>query len=137
MFRAVLFSTILCFGFASFAFASDPEVLAVLQKDSPGSADSVLTGRYEGSNIVGQTKNAFDEITLPNGPAEGQEYDEAKKFKSTITLQGRVTRTLYSAPEGRSTLEVVGNYVDALKAKGFTPVFECADRAAPPDLKVV
>lgn len=137
MFRAVLFSSILCLGVATSAFASDPEVLAVLQKDAPGSADSVLTGRYEGSNIIGQTKKAFDEITLPNGPAEGEEFEQEKKYKSTVTLQGRVTRTLYGAPEGRSTIEVIGNYIDALKSKGFVTVFECAKEACGPSFKVL
>ena len=137
MFRAVLFSSVLCFGLAASAFASDPDVLAVLQKDAPGAADSVLTGRYEGSNIVGQTKKAFDEITLPNAPAEGEEFDQAKKFKSTLTLQGRITRTLYGAPEGRSSLEVFGNYVDALKAKGFASVFECAKETCGPSFKTL
>jgi OmpA-OmpF porin, OOP family len=137
MFRAVLFSGLLCLSLVTSAIASDPDVLAVLQKDAPGSADSVLTGRYEGSNIIGQTKKAFDEITLPNGPAEGEEYDQDKKFKSTLTLQGRITRTLYGAPEGRSSLEVFGNYVDALKAKGFAPVFECAKESCGPSFKIL
>jgi OmpA-OmpF porin, OOP family len=137
MFRASLILSALCCGIVTSAFASDPDVLAVLQKDAPGAADSVLTGRYEGSNIVGQTKKAFDEITLPNGPAEGEEFDQEKKFKSTLTLQGRITRTLYGAPEGRSSLEVFGNYVDALKAKGFAPVFECAKEACGPSFKML
>lgn len=56
MFRAVSFSSVLCINLVTSAFASDPDVLAVLQKDAPSAADSVLTGRYEGSNIVGQTQ---------------------------------------------------------------------------------
>ena len=74
---------------------------------------------------------------MPNGPAEGEEFDQEKKFKSTLTLQGRITRTLYGAPEGRSSLEVFGNYVDALKAKGFAPVFECAKESCGPSFKML
>ncbi len=137
IFRAVLFSSVLYFGLVTAAFASDPEVLAVLEKDAPGAADGVLTDRYEGSNIVGQTKKAFDEISLPNASAEGEEFDQDKKFKSTVTLQGRITRTLYGAPEGRSSLEVFGNFVDALKAKGFASAFECAKETCGPSFKML
>ncbi len=137
MFRAILASTVLGFVVATSALAADPNVVAMLQKDAKGAADSPITGRYEGSFILGQTKKAFDEITLPNGPAVGQEFEQSKKFSSTMTVQGRVTRTLYGAPEGRSSLEVFGNYVDALKAKGFAPVFECAKDACGPSFKVL
>lgn len=56
MFRAVLFSTILCFGFAATAVASDPDVLAVLQKDAPDSADSALRPHY--THILWCTRRA-------------------------------------------------------------------------------
>ena len=85
IFRAVLFSSVLYFGLVTAAFASDPEVLAVLEKDAPGAADSVLTGR----------------------------------------------------PEGRSSLEVFGNFVDALKAKGFASAFECAKETCGPSFKML
>ncbi|MFO1034623.1 MAG: OmpA family protein [Hyphomicrobiales bacterium] len=119
------------------ALAENAEFEKILQMDAKGSADSTLTGRYEGSIIVGQTKKAFDELTLPTGPAEGEEYSDAKKFTSTITAQGKVTRTLYVSPAGRSSLEVFGNFEDALKAKGFSPVFECAKEACGPSFKLL
>ena len=37
-------------------------------------ADNPLTGRYEGSVLFAQTAKAFDEITLPSGPAQGRTY---------------------------------------------------------------
>ena len=74
---------------------------------------------------------------MPNGPAEAEEFDQEKKFKSTLTLQGRITRTLYGAPEGRSSLEVFGNCVDVLEAKGFAPVFECAKESCGPSFKML
>lgn len=114
-----------------------PELRQVLATDAPDSADSKLTGRYEGSVIIGQTVKAFDELTLPNGPAEGEEYDNEKKFTSTVTLQGKVTRTMYLSPEGRSSLEVFANFKDALTEKGFAPAFECAKEACGPSFKVL
>lgn len=112
--------------------APDPRYVAELEKDAPKSADHALTGRYEGSHILGQTTKAFDEITLPAGPAEGQSYDNNKKFSKTVTAQGKVTRTVYVSPQGRSSLEVFRNYRDALAGKGFAPVFECSGDACGP-----
>lgn len=75
--------------------ADNAEFVAELGKDAAKAADSNLVGRYEGAFIVGQTKKAFDELTLANGPAAGEEYDDGKAFTSTLTAQGKVTRTLY------------------------------------------
>ncbi len=129
MFRAILCSLVLIVLTATPVFAVKPDILAVLEKDAKGSVDSPLTGRYEGSSIVDQTTKAFNEITLPTGPAI------KKKFDTTITLQGKVTRSLYSSPLERSSLEVFGNYTDALKAKGFEVVFECAKEACGAEFK--
>lgn len=137
MFRLTLASAVVAFALAVPAHAENPEFNAVLGVDAPTSADSALMGRYEGAFIVGQTNKAFDELTLPDGPAEGEDYSDAKKFTSTITVQGRVTRTLYVAPQGRSSLEVFGNHIDELKAKGFESVFECAREACGPSFKVL
>lgn len=117
--------------------APDPAYVKVAETDAPKAADSPLTGRYEGSRILGQTVKAFDELTLPSGPAEGESYSSKKKFSATMTLEGKVTRTAYVAPRDRSALEVFRNYRDALVAKGFTPVFECAKEACGPSFVVL
>ena len=110
--------------------AQSPQVEALLTRDVKGAADNPLTGRYEGSVLFAQTTKAFDEITLPSGPALGKKFRRAEqKFAATVTAQGRVTRSVYIAPAGRSSLEVTANFVDALTAKGFTPVFRCAGDA--------
>ena len=96
-----------------------PKILKAMSEDAPDATDHKFTGRYEGSFIVGQTVKAFDELALPDGAAAG------KKFSSTITVSGRVTRIMYLTPEGRSSLEVFTNYRDKLTEKGFAPVFEC------------
>lgn len=137
MLRLTLASALVALSFAVPAWADNAEFDATLAKDAAKSADSSLVGRYEGAFIVGQTKKAFDELTLPNGPAQGEEYADDKKFTSTMTVQGRVTRTLYVAPQGRSSLEVFANYVEDLKAKGFTIVYECAKDACGPSFKLL
>ncbi|MFG1423498.1 DUF4892 domain-containing protein [Roseixanthobacter liquoris] len=98
----------------------------ILQKDVAGAADNPLTGRYKDSVLLAQTAKAFDELTLPSGPAEGSTYSDSKKFKAVVTAQGKVTRSIYVAPAGRSSLEVLTNFVDALAAKGFEPVYRCS-----------
>lgn len=117
------------------AFASNPETVAALSKDQPGAADSPLTGRYKGSALILQTHKAFDELTLPSATAIGEEYDATRHFGKTVTAQGEVTRSVYVTPPGRSTLEVVKNYRDALIAKGFAPVFECVAAACGPSFR--
>jgi outer membrane protein OmpA-like peptidoglycan-associated protein len=112
------------------AFAEpDPRYVAAANKDAPKSADHALTGRYEGAHILGQTVKAFDELTLVSGPAEGKPWDSKKKFSASVAAEGKVTRTLYASPVGRSSLEVFKNHRDALVAKGYAPVFECAKEA--------
>lgn len=106
----------------------DPVYVPILTQDAPGAADPELTGRYDGAVIIGQRAFAFDELTLPAGPAEGTNSDNAR-FPAQLSGQGRVTRTLYLAPAGRSSLEVLKGYADALAAQGFAPVFDCAREA--------
>ena len=107
----------------------DPRYVQILAKDAPKAADHPLTRRYEGANLVGQTTKAFDEISLPSGPAEGKTYDSNRRYSKVEALSGKVTRTIHLAPKDRSSLEVFVNYKDELAAKGFQPVFECARQA--------
>lgn len=117
--------------------APDPAYVKEAESDAPKAADSPWTGRYEGSHILSQTVKAFDEITLPSGASEGQSYDSKKRFTKTETVQGKVTRTIYVSPLGRSSLEVFTNFKNTLTGKGFVPVFECAKEACGPSFMVL
>jgi OmpA-OmpF porin, OOP family len=88
-----------------------------------------LAGRYDGSSLLSQTTKAFDEIVLPSGPADGETWDQNKKFSATQSAEGRVTRSLYVVPAGRSSLEIARNFRAALTGKGLEPVFECAQES--------
>jgi outer membrane protein OmpA-like peptidoglycan-associated protein len=114
---------------ASAQGASDPRYIAVLTTDAPRAADIPWLGRYGGSHLVGQTVKAFDELALASGPAQGRSFANDKKFAATLTVQGRVTRTAYLSPTGRSSLEVFTNYREAALKAGYAPVFECANEA--------
>lgn len=108
--------------------APDAQTLALLSADLKGASDHPLVGRYAGSVLLARTQKAFDEIKLPSGPATGKTYAADKKFSDMVTAQGTITRAIYIAPQGRSSPEVSTNFVDALTAKGFAPVYRCASQ---------
>jgi len=134
---AKIISAALALCVSTAVLASNPEIVAAVTSDQPGAADSPITGRYKGAALILQTHKAFDELTLPSGPEIGQDYDSKRHFSKTVTAQGEVTRSIYVSPTGRSVLEVVKNYRDALAAAGFTPVYECAGAACGPAFRKV
>ena len=97
------------------------------QEDSPGTADHPMVSRYAGSFIDGQDVLDFTGYTLPVGPAvknsEGERVPSEK-----ISLEGKVTRTLYRGPKERSTLEILRNYQSALDSAGFETLYTCSGK---------
>ena len=94
------------------------------QQDSPGTADHPLVSRYTGSFIDGQDVLDFTGYSLPLGPAikdsEGRRVPSKK-----LSLEGKITRTLYRGPKERSSLEILRNYQSALEAAGFETLYTC------------
>jgi len=80
--------------------------------------------RYAGSIIFGYQYGDFDETELPLGKANMK--GGVRGFDKVQRVEGKRTRVLYLAPEGRSSLEVLRNYTDVLAKSGYTPLFECA-----------
>ena len=97
------------------------------EQDSPGTADHPMVSRYTGSFIDGQQVLDFDSYTLPVGPAvqdsEGQRVPSEK-----VSLEGKITRTLYRGPKERSTLEILRNYQSALESAGFEILYTCGGK---------
>lgn len=96
-------------------------------EDSPGTADHPLVSRYTGSFIDGQQVLDFSGYVLPIGPAIKNEEGQPVPSEQ-LSLEGRVTRTLYRGPKERSTLEILRNYQAALEAAGFETLFTCSAR---------
>ena len=92
---------------------------AAQSDDAEGGKDHPLISRYPGSVITHYLTKEFDEFTLPLGKLTGE------KFAKSQHLEGKITRIVYVAPEGRSVLEVFGNDQDALKKAGFVTLFTC------------
>ncbi len=91
--------------------------------DVEGSSDHPLVGRYEGSEIVGYEVMEYDETNLVEGPFSPMSTAGGTGFR---TVEGKITLIYYALPEGRSSLEVMRNYEESLKSKGFSVAFTCA-----------
>ena len=115
--------------------ATNPAYEKILNTDAPNAKNHPLTGRYQASAILLQTQKAFDEISFVTGPALEPDYSSKKKFSKLLRAEGRVTRTVYVAPQGRSSLEVFRNFSDSLASKGFKPVWQCDNASCGPSFK--
>lgn len=107
----------------------NPAYQKKLQVDAPNTGDHPWTGRYEGSHILTQTVAAYDEVAFPIGPALEPTYSDRKRFSKLWRAEGKLTRTIYVAPQGRSSLEVFRNLQGHLSAAGFKPAWQCAGAA--------
>jgi len=103
-------------------------MIAQAQEDAPGTGDHPMVSRFKDSFIDGQQILNFTSYTLPVGPAM-KDADGQRVPSKKISLEGRVTRTLYRGPKGRSTLEIQRNYQSALSSAGFEILYTCADKA--------
>lgn len=101
--------------------------------DKAGTADPAGLGRYEGAFIVDQQGKAFDEITLPLATLKPHPDEDKRdgmnnrlqQASSQATLEGKLTRTVYVLPAGRSSLEVLRNYQQLVQDKGGQKLYEC------------
>ncbi|MFG6485569.1 OmpA family protein [Roseateles sp. BYS78W] len=118
-----LAATLLAAAFATAASAADKPVT-----DVTGATDHPLIKRFTGSWLAGQRISNWDAAQLP-GSAELSKAD-ARQYREPINLEGRITRTLYIAPRGKSALEVWRNYEQALTAAGFRKRFACEAKCA-------
>ncbi|MGH8173484.1 MAG: DUF4892 domain-containing protein, partial [Rhodanobacteraceae bacterium] len=101
-------------------------------QDLKGAADPAGLGRYEGAFIVDYQKGAYDEITLPQSVLEEvkpEQRDATNNLvfapKQKVDLEGKLTRTVYLLPEGRTPLEVLRNYQQMITDKGGEVLYEC------------
>ena len=100
--------------------------------DKPGSADSPILKRFEGSIILQYDKKNLDELTLPLSklqPVPGKKTTtgnnnlaEPKKKK---TVEGETTHLLYVSPAQRTSLEVLKHYKDQISAAKGKVLYEC------------
>jgi OmpA-OmpF porin, OOP family len=89
------------------------------EKDVEGSKDHPLISRYPSSVITSYGQKEYDEFTLQLGKVSNGNYEKSQH------LEGKVTRIHYTAPEGRSVLEVFRNYENAIRGAGFAILYSC------------
>ena len=110
--------------------------------DVDGSSDPAWLKRFEGSYIVNYEHRPFDAFAFPASPLAVREDGSQRDAKNnrlavparSLAMEGRFTRLLYIAPEDRSTLEVMRNYIDEIKANGGKSVYGCKDSGCGGDL---
>lgn len=88
-----------------------------------GAAPAFRVEPYAGSTVREDDTKAFDAYGFVVGKHDNGDL-------RARTLEGRVTRTLYNNPAGRSTLEISRNYEQALRGRGLAIVHQCAGRDA-------
>lgn len=101
-------------------------------KDAAKSKDVSSVPRYEGSFILDYDYRAFTDITMPLSRLEKTGTTDNRNNnvfapKQKAELEGARTRLIYLIPEGRSPLEVVRNYQEAIAAKGGKTLYQCKD----------
>lgn len=98
--------------------------------------DHPLIQAYEGSTIRRKSVTEFDEYAAFTG------MDATGKEPTSLALEGKITKILYTAPKNRSVLEVFRNYEAAMLAAGAEVIYtcnqkrkECVERYAGPTLQ--
>lgn len=108
------------------------QTTAAMAGDVVGGKDHPLVGRYANSTLTAHSTAEFDEIKLLTAPLDKDAWiaaDYRLDGPAWRPAEGRITRLAYTAPKGRSSLEVIRNHESTLKAKGFELVFSCAKEA--------
>jgi outer membrane protein OmpA-like peptidoglycan-associated protein len=105
--------------------------VTVMAAENPAErTDHPLLKRYDGAVVLRHDHKAFDEYTVPLGKEAPDAKYQKEQFSKSAQLEGDVTRILYSIPEGRSTLEVMRNYEQDLKGRGFSSLYTVTGKEA-------
>ncbi|HCC46890.1 MAG TPA: DUF4892 domain-containing protein [Elusimicrobia bacterium] len=96
------------------------------EPDKDGSKDHKITGRYQGSYITEYSQKEYEEVRFLKPPLDAGGNGAVPLTDAfSIPLSGRATTIVYRGPNGRSSLEVLKNYIDRLSGAGFTTVAKC------------
>ncbi|MHC1728788.1 MAG: OmpA family protein [Syntrophobacteraceae bacterium] len=94
--------------------------------DLPGSKDHPLLKRFGGSEIVGYDVKRFDEYELQTSTFKrfNLETNRREYSDSPLKLEGGRTQIWYEAPGETSSTEIIRNYQNELKARGFQLLYD-------------
>lgn len=129
--RILLLCLLALFSSACLADATIPAKDIAVAKDPP------WLKRYEGSLIVSYEHRSFDAADfpasrlrpVPGDNAQDRYNNQLVAAKLTHPAEGEYTRLVYIAPEDRSPLELMRNYIDEIKGNGGKLLYGCQDQA--------
>ena len=87
--------------------------------DVPGGADYPEIGRFQGSEIAEYKVENYGKTVLATGPVSKDSDAE----KTTLSVEGKITRILYRVPTGVSPLEVFRNFEARARDANFETIF--------------
>jgi OOP family OmpA-OmpF porin len=106
--------------------------LQIQAADLPGAKDHPLLKRFAGSEIVGYDMKNFDILELQTSTFK--RYDLAAKrrefVKLPLKLEGARTTIWYESAGNTSSTELIRNYQNELKSKGFQILYDSTQDAA-------
>jgi outer membrane protein OmpA-like peptidoglycan-associated protein len=97
-----------------------------LAADLPGAKDHPLLKRFGGSEIVGYQVKRFDEYDLQTSSFKGTNLSSYKRefVKPPLKVEGKLTRIWYEAAGDASSSELIRNYQNELRARGFQILYD-------------
>ena len=98
-------------------------------KDGKGLKEPAGVARYTGSVLFAVDTVDYDEIKAPISPAAYTGVSSHVAAPKSVEASGQRWRLHYLLPDGRSPLEVVRNYQQQFKDKGYTALYDCAGDA--------
>lgn len=126
MFTRIVVGALLILGAHAAAFAN----ATIPTTDIAGAKDNPLLKRYEGSFIVSYERQSFTDFKVPLSSLEVTDRRDGMNNKlyspkKEMELEGAKTRLAYLLPAERSSLEVLRNYEETVKAAGGQILFTC------------
>jgi OOP family OmpA-OmpF porin len=110
-----------------YSFLSVPSLLALVltnpaaAADKPGAKDFPTISRFKGAEIVEYQAVDYDQAVLPIKPMP----ESPPPAKSLLKVEGKITSITYVLPAGKTPLEAMRNYEQAL-GPSYKTVYGCA-----------
>ena len=99
-------------------------VCAFAQSDVPGSHDHPLLSRFQGSTVRRYKAEDYGSFRAALGPGY-QSGGASVALRKSEVFEGKHTMIQYTAPAGKSDLEIVRSYERALASLSFTKLYAC------------
>lgn len=100
-----------------------------LSADVSGAKDHPILKRFEGSEIVGYEVKRFDEYELQTSTFKRYDMKTSKRefVSPPLKLEGACTQIWYESAGTTSATELIRNYQNELKERGFVTLYDSAD----------